>query len=233
MLVRQLRPSLVLTDHALPAAANARMRSGAELARQMAANRATADVPVILLSGHDPVVLEGEGALPRTATLMQKPVPREELLAEVWRLVATNKPRAAHVLIAHHDPALLGLAQRVFTSDLFRLSIEPNDDSALESVRSQPRTFDVVLLEANDSLAATTALVRGFAELESPPPLVVLAGRGVVSDPATAAALQDWPVVALYAKDDILADPAPLGERLLQIVRANHELPDRTRASAA
>ncbi|MEQ1832833.1 MAG: ATP-binding protein [Candidatus Eisenbacteria bacterium] len=233
MLVRQLRPSLVLTDHALPASANARMRSGAELARHMAASRPTAEVPVILLSGHDPVAIEGEGALPRHAVTLRKPVHREELLTEVWRLVATNKPRPAHVLLAHQDPALLHLAQRAFTPDKIRVSIEPNDDSALESVRSQPRTFDVVLLESAATRVETLVLVRGFAELESAPPLVLLASRELTNDPAVAGELEAWPVLALLAKEDVLADPAGLCERLLQLARPNQELPGHSRAMAA
>jgi signal transduction histidine kinase/CheY-like chemotaxis protein len=94
MMMRRLRPSIVLLDHALPAGPTARIRTGAQLSRHMAQHRATADIPIVLLSGHDPIALEGMGALPNTVEYMRKPVTGDALDQTVSRLLATQKPRS-------------------------------------------------------------------------------------------------------------------------------------------
>jgi signal transduction histidine kinase/ActR/RegA family two-component response regulator len=80
LLVRQLRPTLVVADHALPCGASARLRSGCDLARQMHSQPALAGIPVLLLSGMAPEWLECLGPLPANVTFLRKPAPREALL---------------------------------------------------------------------------------------------------------------------------------------------------------
>ena len=217
MMLRRLRPSVVVLDHALPAGPMARFRTGAQLARHMAENRATADIPVVLLTGHDPVALEGAGALPKAVRFMRKPVRREELLFELWRTITTHKPRAVNVMLAHRDPRLLALAGRLAPAAQFIVSLERNDESCLEALRLRPRTFDVVLLEAPASLAEAAALLQGFAALEAPPPIVVIAEPAMVADPSTAKKLCEWPVFELFSMLDALAQPETLRERLLAL----------------
>lgn len=232
MMVRKLWPSVVLLDHALPAAANARLRTGSELARHLAEHRPTANLPVIMLSGHDLVALEGEGALPRQTTVLRKPVTREALLAELWRQEARNKRRTLHVLLAHHDPELLRFVHRTLPTSHFRVSIEPNNHTFLETLAAQPRLFDVVLLEPCSEPGDTPVLLRGFAALETPPPLVVIADLGATGG-RDAEVLHEWPVLRVFSKSEVLAEPGALLERLLEIGRPSGRAARDSEAAAA
>jgi DNA-binding response OmpR family regulator len=218
MMVRKLWPSVVLLDHALPVRRRAFEAAGSELARHLAEHRPTASLPVIMLSGHDLVALEGDAALPRQTTVLRKPVNREALLAELWRQEATNRRRSLRVLLAHQDPELLRFAQRVLSASHFLVSIEPNNHTFLETLEAQPRLFDVVLLEPCAEPGDTRVLLRGFAALEVPPPLVVIADLAVAVGP-DADALHEWPVLRLFSKSEVLSEPGALLERLLEIGR--------------
>ena len=232
MMVRKLWPSVVLLDHALPAAANARLRTGSELARHLAQHRPTANLPVIMLSGHDLVALEGEAALPGQATVLRKPVTAEALLAELWRLEATNRRRTLHVLLAHHDPELLKFVQRNLPASHFRTSVEPNNHSCLEILETQPGLFDVVLLEPCAEPGDTRLLLRGFAALAAPPPLMVIAGPEMAASP-DGDVLHEWPVLRVFAKDEVMAEPGVLLERLLEIGRPAGRAARNSEAEAA
>ena len=232
MMVRKLWPSVVLLDHALPAAANARLRTGSELARHLAEHRPTAHLPVIMLSGHDVVALEGDAALPRRATVLRKPVNRETLLAELWRQEAKNRRRTVRVLLAHHDPELLRFVQRALSASHFLVSIEPNNHTFLETLEAQPRLFDVVLLEPCAEPGDTRVLLRGFAALEAPPPLVVIADPAAAGGP-DADVLHEWPVLRVFSKTEVLAEPGALLERLLEIGRPAGRAARDSEAAAA
>ncbi len=232
LLVRKLRPAVVLLDHALPAAANARLRTGAELARHMAASHATAGIPVVVLSGHDLVALEGERVLPKGTASLRKPVQPDVLLFELRRRLAAQRPRPLRVMLAHHDARLVALVSRAFPAEQFQVSIERNDDSCLEAVRHQPRQFGVVLLEAPADTAVRAQLLRGFAALPTAPPLVMLAEAGLVADRAAAAALRTGPVLDVFSKADVMAEPRPLLARLLALGSAAAR-PDSDAARAA
>jgi signal transduction histidine kinase/CheY-like chemotaxis protein len=87
LLLRQLKPVLVLADHALPCAASARLRTGCDLARHMLAHATVRDIPVLVLSGLERGWIERQGPLPTNVTFRRKPAAREELLATVRRLL--------------------------------------------------------------------------------------------------------------------------------------------------
>ena len=231
MMLRQMRPSLLVLDHALPSGPNARFRTGAQLARRMAENRSTAELPILLLSGHDPVALEGEGALPKAVRYLAKPVRGEELLAAVWEMIPRHEPHAVHVLLAHRDPKLLVFAGWVAPTASLRISLERNDASCLESLERRPQAFDVVLLEAPASRAEATTLLQRFAALAATPPLLVIAEPEMLADPSAWPRLHGGPMLELISKPDALAHPDALCQRLL-VLGSRESRPDSgTRAA--
>jgi CheY-like chemotaxis protein len=74
-LARELRPDVILTDYAMPD------MDGAELSRRLHADRATAGIPIILMSAHPP---EARPRLPVDAEL-RKPFDLEAMSAAVAR----------------------------------------------------------------------------------------------------------------------------------------------------
>jgi CheY-like chemotaxis protein len=74
-LARELRPDVILTDYAMPD------MDGAEISRRLRADRATAGIPIILMSAHPP---EARPRLPVDAEL-RKPFDLEVMSATVAR----------------------------------------------------------------------------------------------------------------------------------------------------
>jgi CheY-like chemotaxis protein len=74
-LARELRPDVVLTDYAMPD------MDGAEISRRLRADRATAGIPIILMSAHPP---EARPRLPVDAEL-RKPFDLAAMSATVAR----------------------------------------------------------------------------------------------------------------------------------------------------
>jgi CheY-like chemotaxis protein len=81
-LARELRPDVILTDYAMPD------MDGAEISRRLRADRATAGIPIILMSAHPP---EARPRLPVDAEL-PKPFDLEAMAATVARWTDTIAP---------------------------------------------------------------------------------------------------------------------------------------------
>jgi DNA-binding response OmpR family regulator len=201
-------------DHALPASSNARIRSGAELARHLAGNRSTSDLPVIMLSGHDPVRLEGEGALPKGVALLRKPVHREDLLVTLWRTVAANRRRAVRVLLAHEDPRLVSIVRRALPENEFDLAIEAAGPTLIEVIDAQIRHFDVVLLEPTAEVAALRRVLDALAQQDAPPPVLAIAQAERYESPEVADLVSEWPIQGHYSTALVQSAPQAFASRV-------------------
>ena len=81
-LARELRPDVILTDYAMPD------MDGAEISRRLRADRATAGIPIILMSAHPPAA---RPRLPVDAEL-RKPFDLEVMAAAVARWTEAISP---------------------------------------------------------------------------------------------------------------------------------------------
>jgi two-component system cell cycle response regulator len=81
-LARELRPDVILTDYAMPD------MDGAEISRRLRADRATAGIPIILMSAHPPAA---RPRLPVDAEL-RKPFDLEAMAAAVARWTEATSP---------------------------------------------------------------------------------------------------------------------------------------------
>ena len=81
-LARELRPDVILTDYAMPD------MDGAEISRRLRADRATAGIPIILMSAHPPAA---RPRLPVDAEL-RKPFDLEVMAAAVAHWTEATSP---------------------------------------------------------------------------------------------------------------------------------------------
>jgi CheY-like chemotaxis protein len=81
-LARELRPDVILTDYAMPD------MDGAEISRRLRADRATAGIPIILMSAHPPAA---RPRMPVDAEL-RKPFDLEVMAAAVARWTEAISP---------------------------------------------------------------------------------------------------------------------------------------------
>ena len=81
-LAQELRPDVILTDYAMPD------MDGAEISRRLRADRATAGIPIILMSAHPPAA---RPRLPVDAEL-RKPFDLEVMAAAVARWTEAISP---------------------------------------------------------------------------------------------------------------------------------------------
>ena len=81
-LARELRPDVILTDYAMPD------MDGAEISRRLRADRATAGIPIILMSAHPPAA---RPRMPVDAEL-RKPFDLEAMAAAVARWTEAISP---------------------------------------------------------------------------------------------------------------------------------------------
>lgn len=78
---RTLLPDVVVLDLGLPA------MGGLDVCRQLKDDPRTATIPVIVLSGRDPVLFEAEARAAGGAAYLFKPVPAERLHAEIIQVL--------------------------------------------------------------------------------------------------------------------------------------------------
>jgi CheY-like chemotaxis protein len=89
-LARELRPDVILTDYAMPD------MDGAEISRRLRADRATAGIPIILMSAHPPAA---RPRMPVDAEL-RKPFDLEVMAAAVAHWTEATSSVVANRMIA-------------------------------------------------------------------------------------------------------------------------------------
>jgi PAS domain S-box-containing protein len=149
VLARRLRPSVVLLDYALTCAENANLRTGWDLAERLTTDPKTRHIPLIFVTG-----FEGEltGKLKSTAFARQpvhlmKPVEGSVLISRIQELVGSIQGRVVRLLMADDDPAVGAYVRKVLPEDRFHVEFASNGEQCLHALRTQPRGFDLLLLD--------------------------------------------------------------------------------------
>ena len=149
MLVRRLRPAVVLLDYALSCQDGAALRTGWDLAQRMASEPQTRHIPIVFVTGFDGELKHRlhSTAFSRRPEHMVKPVDPATLIAKIGALTDEKQGRLVRVLMADDDPTVLAYVRRVLPSDRYLVEVANNGDECLHILRTQPNGYDVLLLD--------------------------------------------------------------------------------------
>ncbi len=149
MLARRLRPSVVVLDYALTCAEGANLRTGWDLAERMTTDSKTRHIPLIFVTGFDQELRDKlkATAFARKPHHLMKPIDGTVLLAKIQELVGSTQGRVVRILMADDDPSVAAYVRKVLPEERFHLEIAANGEQCLYFLRTQPRGFDLLLLD--------------------------------------------------------------------------------------
>ncbi len=149
VMARRLRPNCVVLDYALTCSEGASLRSGWDLAERMTADPATRHIPLIFVTGFDGELREKlrSTAFARKPHHLMKPVDAAVLVAKIEDVVGAKHDRVIRILMAEDDPSVSAFVTKVLSGDRFHVEIASNGEECLHFLRTQPRGFDVLLLD--------------------------------------------------------------------------------------
>ena len=149
VLARRLRPSVVVLDYALSCAEGANLRTGWDLAERMTRDGSTRHIPLIFVTGFDAELREKLRltAFAREPHHLVKPIDGRALIERIEQLVGADQNRVIRVLMADDDPAVSAFVRKVLPAQRFHLEIAADGEQCLHFLRTQPRGFDLLLLD--------------------------------------------------------------------------------------
>jgi PAS domain S-box-containing protein len=149
MLVTRYQPAIVILDYALSCADGAELRTGWDLAERMTAEETTRHVPVIFVTGFDGELRHKlkSTAFARNPEHIVKPIEGPALVEKIESMLGGLVNRQVRVLMADDDPAVATYIRRVLPPERFQLEVASNGKECLHVLRTQPRVFDILLLD--------------------------------------------------------------------------------------
>jgi PAS domain S-box-containing protein len=149
MLACRLMPAVVITDYAMTCNENAVLRTGWDLAQRMSGDAHTRHIPIVFVTGFDEELRTKltSTAFARRPEHLQKPVDGPTLVARIEQLVGSIQGRPVRVLMVDDDPTVGAFVRKVLPQDRFHIEMATNGEQCLHILRTQPRGFDVMLLD--------------------------------------------------------------------------------------
>jgi CheY-like chemotaxis protein len=230
VLARRLRPAIVVLDYALTCAENANLRTGWDLAERMIADHDTRHVPMIFVTGFDAELKEKlkSTAFSRKPEHLMKPVDGNVLVAKIEEVVGGVQGRHVRVLMADDDPTVAAFVRKVLPDGRFHIEMANNGEECLHILRTQPRGFDLLLLDlmmpevSGYDVLREMALTGTAAEL----PVVVLTNFPEARSPEEKRLLEHGLVLDVLSKPSVHDNPQLLSHIIdwhLQVARESHE----------
>jgi PAS domain S-box-containing protein len=149
VLARRLRPSIIILDYALTCGENANLRTGWDLAERLTSDSKTRHIPLVFVTGFEGELTEKlkATAFARQPAHLMKPVEGSVLISRIGDLIGSIDGRVARVLMADDDPAVAAYVRKVLPESRFHIEMTSNGEECLHVLRTQPRGFDVLLLD--------------------------------------------------------------------------------------
>ena len=149
VLARRLRPSVIILDYALACAENANLRTGWDLAERLTSDSKTRHIPLVFVTGFEGELTEKlkATAFARQPVHLMKPVEGSVLVSRIQELIGSVEGRVVRLLMADDDPAVGAYIRKVLPEDRFHIEMASNGEECLHVLRTQPRGFDLLLLD--------------------------------------------------------------------------------------
>ena len=149
LLARRHSPALIVLDYALACPEDASLRTGWDLAERVAATAETRHIPLIFLTGFDGELKDKlrATAFARRPEHLVKPIDGNRLLGKIEEVLGPRPDRSVRVLLADDDPTVTAYVRRVLPESRFQLEVARNGEECLHVMRTQPRGFDLLLLD--------------------------------------------------------------------------------------
>jgi PAS domain S-box-containing protein len=149
VVARRLRPSVVVLDYAMSCPEGANLRTGWDLAERMTSDPKTRHIPVIFVTGFDAELKEKlrSTAFSRRPEHLMKPIDGSVLLAKIEQLTGSVHGRTVRLLMADDDPSVSAFIRKVLPEERFHVEVARNGEECLHALRTQPREFDLLLLD--------------------------------------------------------------------------------------
>jgi PAS domain S-box-containing protein len=234
LLARRLRPAVVVLDYALSCADGASLRSGWDLAERMATDPKTRHVPLVFVTGFDAHLREKlRGTVfARQPRHLVKPVDPAQLIAKIEETLGTLPNRALRILMVDDDPAVAAYLSKVLPKERFQLEIVSHGEECLHLLRTQPRRFDLLLLDLMMPDVSGYDVLRDMtlSGTASELPVIVLTNYPEARNEDERRLLEQGLVLDVVSKTSVHEHPQLLPqviERHLETVQAFHDLDDR------
>ena len=218
VLVRRLRPSLVVLDYALSCPEGALLRTGWDLADRMSSDERTRQIPFLFVTGFEAQLRERLDSVAFTQRPMHlaKPVRGDELMRTIVSALGDAPDRMLRVLLADDDPMVAAYVSKVLLPDRFQLEVVNNGEECLHLLRTQPQGFDLLLLdlmmpEVGGYDVLREMVLRGTAKSL---PVIVLTAYPEVRNEDERRLLEQGLVLEILAKTDVHARPQRLAEAI-------------------
>lgn len=149
LLVRRLNPAIVVLDYALTCSQGANLRTGWDLAERMTTDPDTRRIPLVFVTGFELDLREKllSTTFARKPAHLMKPVEASHLVAKIDELVGVIESRQVRILIADDDPSVAAFIRKILPESRFHLEFTSNGEECLHALRTQPRGFDLLVLD--------------------------------------------------------------------------------------
>lgn len=224
VLVRRLHPACIVLDYALSCSDGATLRSGWDLAQRLTSERDTRHIPVVFVTGFDGELREKlrSTAFTRKPEHLVKPFDPAQLVARIEALVGPPQDRVVRVLLADDDATVSAFVRKVLPADRFHLEVANNGEECLHVLRTQPKGFDILLLDLMMPEVSGYDVLREMtlSALNPDLPVLVLTNFPEPRDASERQLLEQGLVIEIIAKTEIHADPRVLPAALRRHLRA-------------
>jgi CheY-like chemotaxis protein len=115
----------------------------------MTGDSETRHIPLIFVTGFDRELREKlkSTAFSRKPEHLMKPVDGSVLVAKIEELVGDIQGRHVRVLMADDDPTVAAYVRKVLPENRYHIEVANNGEECLHVLRTQPRGFDLLLLD--------------------------------------------------------------------------------------
>jgi PAS domain S-box-containing protein len=211
VLARRLCPSVVVLDYALGCNEGANLRTGWDLAERMTTDSTTRHIPLIFVTGFDDELRDKlkATAFARRPQHLMKPIDGSVLLEKIQELVGQLHSRTVRVLMADDDPMVGAFIRKVLPEKRYHLQIAAGGEECLHFLRTQPRGFDLLLLDLMMPKVSGYDVLREMTLTGTSPelPVVVLTNFPEARTAEEKRLLEDGLVLDVLPKSSIHDNP--------------------------